>query len=305
MRKIILFLTLLLLPLSCFTYERTLDICAMFKNEARFLKEWIEYHRLVGVERFWLYNNNSEDNYQEVLQPYIDEGVVFLFQWPSIQLDNDWFHHSFQVQTGAYNHCLSLVNRKTKWLALIDIDEFIVPVTGDSIPAILEGEFSNVSGLCINWVMFGTSNVSEIFPDELLIEKLTRKGYLIPLHYKSIVQPAHVANCPNPHFCNYHSGHWHVNTNRERIEGSIDYSEALNKLKIHHYWTKDEKFFREVKIARYQRWGISPEKMGDLYFKKEQLNTYEDLEMMRFVPRLKERLQLHQSQVPLSPEPES
>ena len=34
-------------------------VCAIFKNEAPYLKEWIEFNHLVGVEHFYLYNNNS------------------------------------------------------------------------------------------------------------------------------------------------------------------------------------------------------------------------------------------------------
>src|SRR4051812_43400023 len=56
--------------------------CAIFQNETFFLREWIEYHRIVGVEHFYLYNNLSTDNYLEILQPYIAEGIVELFDWP-------------------------------------------------------------------------------------------------------------------------------------------------------------------------------------------------------------------------------
>ena len=38
-----------------------LAICAVYRNEAPYLREWIEFHRLVGVERFFLYNNRSTD----------------------------------------------------------------------------------------------------------------------------------------------------------------------------------------------------------------------------------------------------
>jgi len=38
-----------------------LSICAIFKDEAPYLPEWIEFHRLVGVERFFLYDNGSGD----------------------------------------------------------------------------------------------------------------------------------------------------------------------------------------------------------------------------------------------------
>ena len=39
----------------------------LFRNEARHLEEWIEYHRLVGVEHFWLYDDASQDNWSDVL----------------------------------------------------------------------------------------------------------------------------------------------------------------------------------------------------------------------------------------------
>ena len=54
-----------------------LSIVAISKNEAPYIKEWIEYHKLVGVERFYFYrlrisvfdssktkyvNNNSDED---------------------------------------------------------------------------------------------------------------------------------------------------------------------------------------------------------------------------------------------------
>ena len=40
----------------------TLAVGAIFQNEARYLREWIEFHRRQGVERFYLYENNSSDD---------------------------------------------------------------------------------------------------------------------------------------------------------------------------------------------------------------------------------------------------
>ena len=59
-----------------------LSVCTLYKDEARYLPEWLEFHRLVGVERFFLYNNNSTDNHMEVLAPYIEEGTVVQRDWP-------------------------------------------------------------------------------------------------------------------------------------------------------------------------------------------------------------------------------
>src|SRR5579883_479648 len=59
-----------------------LSIVAIFRNEKPYLREWIEYHRLVGVDHFYLYNNKSSDGSLEVLSPFIARGIVTLIDWP-------------------------------------------------------------------------------------------------------------------------------------------------------------------------------------------------------------------------------
>ena len=49
-----------------------LSICAIYRDEAPYLAEWIEFHRLVGVERFFLYDHMSQDHHLEVLAPYLN-----------------------------------------------------------------------------------------------------------------------------------------------------------------------------------------------------------------------------------------
>ena len=38
-------------------------ICAIFKNEEPYIKEWIEFHKIVGVDHFYLYNNKLISKY--------------------------------------------------------------------------------------------------------------------------------------------------------------------------------------------------------------------------------------------------
>ena len=46
-----------------------LALVAIFSNDGRFLKEWIEFYLIQGVEHFYLYNHLSQDNFKEVLKP--------------------------------------------------------------------------------------------------------------------------------------------------------------------------------------------------------------------------------------------
>ena len=65
-------------------YELT--ACLKFKDAAPFLPEWIEFHQMVGFEHFYLYNNNSTDDYRGALAPYCEEGSVTLMNGRTYQL---------------------------------------------------------------------------------------------------------------------------------------------------------------------------------------------------------------------------
>lgn len=124
------------------------SICAIFKNEALYLKEWIEFHRIVGIEHFYMYNNNSEDNFREILATYIEEGIVTLVEW-----------EKNQAQMEAYYNCISRFSSETKWLGFIDIDEFIIPKTTNDVYSILKPFEKNRPSVLFYWKMFGSSGM--------------------------------------------------------------------------------------------------------------------------------------------------
>ena len=64
------------------TPSNYLAVCAIYRDEGPYLREWVEFHRLAGVERFYLYDNGSTDEHEEVLRPYVEEGLVELNPWP-------------------------------------------------------------------------------------------------------------------------------------------------------------------------------------------------------------------------------
>lgn len=123
------------------------SLCAIFKDEGPYLKEWIEFHKIVGVEHFYLYNNKSNDNYLEVLTPYIKEGLVTLKDWPKPQ-----------SQMEAYDDFSKTDMKESKWVGFIDIDEFVVPKKDKNIYSFLKN-FENRSAVIIYWKYFGTSGL--------------------------------------------------------------------------------------------------------------------------------------------------
>lgn len=139
----------------------TATLCAIFKNEGIFLQEWIEYHQLIGIEHFYLYNNFSNDNYKKILEPYIQKGVVTLIEWP-VQYG----------QLSAYKDCYQRFRDETQWIGYIDLDEFICLSNKTKIQSWLSG-FLKYPCVHIYWKMFGTSGLLEHDSNKNVIEQYT------------------------------------------------------------------------------------------------------------------------------------
>lgn len=266
------------------TYD--LAIAAIFQNEANYLKEWIEFHKLVGVKHFYLFNNLSNDNYLSVLKPYILNGDVDLIEWP-FHTNEDGKNWA-AIQRGSYLTAVKLVSHKVKWLALIDVDEYVIPVEGNNLPSILK-DYEEFGGVGVNWQMYGTSNVARIPDNKLLTETLLFKAprdFSENLHIKSIVRPERVQIC-HVHHCIYQGDFFAVETNKEKISTPRSDKVLTDKMRINHYWSKDEDFFLKTKIARRKKWQESEEAMMQ---RVNNCNQELDTEMLRFVPELKSKV---------------
>lgn len=134
-------------------------ICAIFKNEALYFKEWLEYHKIIGVEHFYLYNNLSDDNYMDILRPYIEDGTVTLVDWPTPQ-----------SQMQAYSDCVERFSHEANWIGFIDLDEFIVPNICDNINEVLKPFEKKRPVVIVYWKLFGTSGLLDRDKNSLVTE---------------------------------------------------------------------------------------------------------------------------------------
>lgn len=266
------------------SYKYDLAICAVFQNEADYLREWIEFHKLVGVKHFYLYNNLSNDTYYQVLGPYIQSGEVELIEW-GYNTNPDGSNWS-TIQLMACHHAINLSKNAVKWLAIIDTDEFLFPVEIDSLSEFLL-DYEDVGALCVNWQMYGTSGIKKIFPGHLLIEDLIYKApmdYSANVHVKSIVRPECVERLESPHSCAFLPGFYQVNPNKELFFGPYS-SVQIDKIRINHYWTRDEHFFYNVKVPRRQKW-----QDGGCIQRANDMNKEIDTSIFKYVPRLKQKM---------------
>ena len=126
------------------------SLCAIFRDEADYLKEWIEFHIIIGIQHFYLYNNFSKDHYMVVLEEYIKKGVVTLVDWPIER-----------GQMKAYQDCVNKYSGESKWIGFFDIDEFCVLNQHHTVYEFLNRFDYSAPIVLINWKYFGSSGLIE------------------------------------------------------------------------------------------------------------------------------------------------
>ena len=256
-----------------------LAICACFQNEAPYLKEWIEFHRLVGVERFFLYDNNSTDDGREVLEPYVESGLVVVHDWPVYP----------RGQIPAYEHCLREHMYDATWIAFIDLDEFLFSPTKQRVSELMAG-YHAWPALAVNGAMFGTSGHRHM-PDGLVIENYVHRT----AHWgfngarKMIVRPPLAIGCAlnNPHQFIYREG-YPVDENERHYTLPLKYC-SFHLFRFNHYWTKSEEEAK-AKFARPRGdLGVS-RPWEEFLITQERMNELRDEEILHYLPAMREAM---------------
>lgn len=252
-------------------FARTLAAVAVMKDEGPYLAEWLEYHRLVGVEKFYLYDNGSTDQTAEVLALYIKEGLVELTPWP--------YRHK---QIAAYNDCLAKHRLDTKWLAVIDLDEFIVPVARRTIPEILK-DYEGEVGLAAHWVYYGDNGHTEKTPG-LVMERFTARAAEPDEFVKAIVNPRACFALRGHHGC-FVGSRASVNELGVRVRSQTGRA-AIEKIRINHYWCKSwEEYLAKARRGRAD--DNDPLPVDRSMFDARNRNDVQDPIMKPYVQKLK------------------
>lgn len=175
MKKCLLFFLLFVNGLFCETdiqKKQSIAICAIFKNEKKFIKEWLEYHLLIGIDHFFLYENNSSDEFFEILKPYLKKGVVTVVRWPDLCLKKEADPHwALSTQASAYENAINfLAKNRSKWLVFLNMDEYLVPVE-KNIKDLLE-KYDQYPGIILSGDCFDATRRALLPQRKLVIETI-------------------------------------------------------------------------------------------------------------------------------------
>ncbi len=228
------------------------------KNENYYIEEWLNYHRKLGFNHFFIYQNDWR------LSKEFDDVTKFKFDG-----------HLQQLQ--AYNHFINTNWWNWDWVAFFDVDEFLVLKNHKNINEFLSNYDCNAIG--INWVYFGDNGLSKVDNNYSVLSRFTKRQSTPHKAVKSIVRFSLPGQLPkfikNPHCINltWLDVHKRSNFGPATIEPSDDIAQ------LNHYYCKTIEEFR-LKCSRGR--ACSNNILTDKDFSEGNFNEVEDNSALNF-----------------------
>ncbi|KAL3152497.1 hypothetical protein ABBQ32_001532 [Trebouxia sp. C0010 RCD-2024] len=217
-------------------------LCVAAKDQHLDIDEWVVHHQKLGAGRIYVYDDNSDPPMRDQLQRHIQSGLV---DYHFIGRDN---HTTIErPQLWVYNECIQQYRNRHKFIAFIDVDEFLFlrDPSFASMPALLR-QYEDYGGLAVNWILFGSSGHIHRPKGGTLANywKCVPLSHPENLHVKTIANMKYVAHTSGtPHFFFYNEGKAAVNEKFEVVEGARTHKNMIDRVAIYHYVTKSKEEF--------------------------------------------------------------
>jgi hypothetical protein len=206
-----------------------LSILSIFKNETMNLKVWLEHYIWQGIEHFYLIDNGSNDNPLQILQEYIDKGLVTYYYLPEKYK---------QVQHYQYVFDHANLKKTTYWLAVCDLDEFFYGVDQRLSLKLKNLEYYNI--IYCNWLMFGSDNLIK-HPEDIRTNIIHREEKF-HINTKYIFKPSYIISSSQL------NTHYLMRPNKYQKLEKIHLANKL--IRLNHYPIQSLEFFEKVKMTR-------------------------------------------------------
>lgn len=168
-----------------------LSLGAVIRDQEHYVREWLSFHHLVGVERFVLVLHKCAD--------WTEERIRELPFAKNIHIHRIVNDEQF-VQLGTYQWIMQTYGPFTRWLMFIDSDEFLFGTRENDLKPLLV-HYEQEGGVLAHWQEFGSSN-HVVQPEGLSIEAFTKRApdnYGAHYSFKMLIQPACFQRFLSPH----------------------------------------------------------------------------------------------------------
>lgn len=249
-----------------------------FKNENRYLREWLDYHLLVGVEHFYLYDQDGGEEAREILSSYESGGVVTRHPWThydGTKYDGPTRFYQRNKNHMGFAHCAKNYRNDFQWVMKIDVDEFLYPADGNEslLPWLRRLDAKRVKGCSVPRINFG-NNGHRTAPDGGVLGAYLRREVSASDH-KDLANGDFLSD---NRFC-YSAHSWHYKWYKP---GKFLNSKEVAGWRVNHYYTKSlEEYLSRQNVSRGRPGGEE-----GFFQKNEGCNEVYDDGMMKFVRKM-------------------
>jgi len=237
-------------------------IGAVFKDEAPYMKEWLEHYIKRDVDHFYLIDDSSTDNYREVIEPYKDRVTVIPFDRTT-----DMYIKGGR-QAESYHKCFLPIQDQTEWMLICDIDEYIWSPKSVNLKVSLKELGKDYDSIVISGPNFG-SNGYKKQPEQIVNSFTKRQAENVVKQVKSITRVEALKSFDT---------HVHQLKDNKKVCWK-DSKSPFNKqyFTLNHYMTQSEEKWR----SRLNRTRVCPadktrRTMEEFYQKDKEYSVVED-----------------------------
>jgi hypothetical protein len=261
--------------------QSSLAIAAIFRNEKEYILEWLAWHISQGIQHFIIYDNESDDGTTELLQQLHSAGLI---HFHSIERQDN-------VQRIAYSQIFNDYKNEFDLIAVIDADEFLMPVGTNSASDEINQLFKDpkVGGLAVNWRIFG-SNDHQTSPNDpvLLSYTMAANDQRVLNHFIKSIYRTNAITQIFIHMGAVKQGYRYINTQGDDVIFStektlptptennkrtgVSQTISASRLRINHYAVKSYEEFINKKKSRGRADTEKKMILSDQYFKTFDLN---------------------------------
>ena len=231
-------------------------VCAMAKNENKYINDWVNWYLSIGVDKIYLYDNN------DISTQYVGECIE---QIDKVVIKDVRNVVGEKIQQKIYTSFYNEYGNTFDWCIFVDIDEFLQV---DNVKTFLSNtKYNDYEQIRVMWKLFGDDNLierNETIPvyksfhrvikktynrDLVHIGNLERQGkFIVKGHLKDVV-------ITSPHFASHEK---RENLLKSCLPSGAECNSKVviyecydnEKVYINHYMTKTLKEFVEQKLNR-------------------------------------------------------